>query len=111
MGKKNSKTSSMRARKKEKKDIIELRQVLQTPSFTDEYNDIFYHVIHRYLQIMTIRHSLLNKWKDPYMGRNYFKYNRSIGTHTNKLAALVSGLTNLVVPKVFPCLEIIILYT
>lgn len=46
---------------------------------------------------MGIKHSLFNKWKDPQKGRNYFNCNKSIGAHTNKLVALVSGLANLVV--------------
>ena len=58
---------------------------------------------------MEIRNSLFSKWKDPHKGRKYFKFNRSVGTHTNKLAALVSRLVNSVVPKVFPFLEIVIL--
>ena len=57
---------------------------------------------------MGIRYSLFNKWKDPQKGRIYYKYNSSIGAHTNKLAALVTGLANLVVPKVFPFPKIVI---
>ena len=86
------------------KDNIELQlgKVLKTSGFTNEYHDIFYHVIHGDLGIMGIRHSLFNKWKDPHKGRNYFKSNNSIGAHTNKLVALVSGLENLAKPEVFP---------
>ena len=64
MGITKSKTSSMSASIKEKKDIIELRQVLQTLGFTNECHDIFDLVIHGDLGIMGIRHSLFNKWKD-----------------------------------------------
>ena len=85
--------------------------MLKTSGFIDEYHDSFYPIIHRDLGIMGVRHSLFNKWKDLQKGRNYFKYNKSIGTHTNKLAALVSGLANLVVLKVFPCPEIVMLCT
>ena len=42
-------------------------------------------------------------------GNFFYKYNNSIGAHTNKLAALVTGLANLAVPKVFPCPEIVML--
>ena len=70
MRKTKSKTSSMSANIKEKKDIIELRQVLQTLGFTNEYHGIFYPVIHGDLGIMGIRHSFFNKWKDPKNGRN-----------------------------------------
>ena len=111
MGKIESKTSSMSASIKEKKDIIELNQVLQTPGFTNECHDVFYPIIHGYLGIMGIRHSLFNKWKDPQKGRNFYKYNSSIHAHTNKLAALVIGLANLTVPEVFPCPEIVMLCT
>ena len=65
MGKTNSKTSQMSASIKEKKTIIELRQVLQTPGFTNECHDIFDPVIHGDSGIMEIRHSLFRKWKDP----------------------------------------------
>lgn len=109
MGKTKSKTSSTSASIKENKDIIELRHVLQTPSFTDECRDIFYPIIHGDLGIIRIRNSLFNKWKDPQKGRNYFKYNKTIGTHTIKLVALGSGLANLVVPEVFPCPKIVML--
>ena len=50
MGKTNSKTSRTSASIKEKKTIIELRQVLQTPGFTDECHDIFDPVIHKILE-------------------------------------------------------------
>ncbi len=95
MAKTKSKTSSMSASKKEQKDIIELRKVLQTPCFTDECHDIFDPIIHGDLGIMRFRRSLFNKWKDPHKGRNYNKYNKIIGQYTNKLNALVSGLANL----------------
>ena len=111
MGKSKSKTSSTSASIKQKKDIIELKQVLQISSFTDECHDIFYYVIYGDLGIMGIRHSLFSKWKDPQKGRNYYKYNNNIGAHTNKLAALVAGIANLAVLKVFPCLEIVMLCT
>ena len=109
MGKTKSKTSQTSAPKKEKNTIIELRQVLQTPGFTDECHDIFYPIIHGDSEIMAIRHALFNKWKDPQKGRIYYKYNSSIGAYTNKLAALVTGLANLIVPKVFPCPKIVML--
>ena len=60
-----SKNSSMSASKKQKKDIIELKQVLQTLGFSDECHDIFYPIIHGDFRIMGIRHSLFNKWKYP----------------------------------------------
>ena len=107
MGKTKSKTSSTSASIKEKKDIIELKKVLQIPGFTDECHYIFDPIIHGDFGLMGIRNSLFNKWKDPQKGRNYYKYNNSIRGHTNKLAALVTGLTNLVVPKVFPCPKIV----
>ena len=110
MGKKKSKISKTSAPIKEKNTIIELRQVLQTSGFTDECHDIFYSVIHGDFEIMGIRHSLFNKWKDSQKGINFYKYNNSIHAHTNKLAALVTGLANLVVPKVFPCPEIVMLW-
>ena len=44
-------------------------------------------------------------------GNFFYKYNNSIGAHTNKLAALVTGLPNLTVPKVFPCPKIVMLCT
>ena len=111
MGKTKSKISSTSGSKKEKKDIIERRQVLQTPGFTNECHDICYPIIHGDLGIMGIIYSFLNKWKDPQKGRNYFKYNKSIGIQINKLAASVSGLANLGVPKVFPCPKILMLCT
>ena len=111
MGKTKSKTYSTSASIKEKKDIIELRQVLQTPGFTDECHDIFYHVIHGDFGIMGIRHSFFNKWKVPEKGRNYYKYNNNIRAHSNKLATLVTGLANLDVLEVLPCPEIVILCT
>lgn len=61
MGKTKSKTSSTSASIKEKKDIIELRQVLQTPGFANECHDIFDLFTHGDLGIMGIRHSLFNK--------------------------------------------------
>ena len=94
---------------KEKNTIIELRQVLQTPGFTDECHDIFYPIIHGDSGIMAIRHSLFSKWKDPQKGRIYYKYNSSIRAHKNKLVALVTGLANLVVLEVFPCPKIVML--
>ena len=69
----------------------------------------FYPVIHGDLGIMGIKHSLFNKWKDAQMGRIYYKYNNSIRAHSNKLAALVTRLANLDVPKVFPCPKIVML--
>ena len=111
MGKTKSKRSHTSANIKEKKDIIELRQVLQISSFTFECHDIFYYVIYGDLGIMGIRNSLFNKWKDPQKGRNYYKYNNSIRAHTNKLVALVTRLANLVVLEVFPFLEIVMLCT
>ena len=35
---------------------------------------------------MAIRHSLFSKWKDPQKGRKFYKFNKSIGGYTNKLA-------------------------
>ena len=99
----------MSASIKEKKTIIELRQMLQTPSFIDECHDIFDPDIHGDFGIMGIRHSLFNKWKDPQKGRDFYKYNNSIRAHTNKLATLVTGLANLIVPEVFPFPEIVML--
>ena len=55
MGKTKSKTSQTSAPIKEKNTIVELRQVLQTPGFTDECHDIFYPVIHGDFGIMGIR--------------------------------------------------------
>ena len=60
---------------------------------------------------MAIRHSLFSKWKDLQKGSKFYKYNKSIATHTNKLAALVGGLANLAIPEVFPCPEIVMLCT
>ena len=111
MGKRNLTISSSSTSASNKKEILEvqLKQLLKTPGFTNEYQDIFDPVIHGNLGIMAIRHSLFSKWKDPQKGRKFYKYNKSIGAHTNKLAALVGGLANLAVPKVFPCLEIVVL--
>ena len=109
MGKTKSKTSRTSASIKEKKTIIELKQVLQTPGFTDECHDIFYPVIHGDSRIMGNRHSLFSKWKDPQKGSKFYKFNKSIGAHTNKLVALVNGLANLVVPEVFPFPKIVML--
>ena len=94
---------------KEKNTIIELRQVLQTPSFTNECHDIFYPVIHGDSGIVGIRHSLFSKCKYPQKGRSYYKYNNNIGTHTNKLVALVTRLANIIVAEVFPCPKIVML--
>ena len=104
MGKKKLTTlsSSTSARNKKENLKVQLRQFLKTPSFTDEYHDIFDLVIHGNLGIMAIKYSLFSKWKDSQKGRKFYKFNKSIGAHTNKLAALVSGLANLAVPKVFP---------
>ena len=85
--------------------------MLQTLGLTDECHDIFCHVIHGDFGIMAIRHSLFSKWKDPQKGRIYYKYNSSIGAYTNKLAALVTRLANLIVHEVFTCPGIVMLCT
>ena len=103
MGKSKSIISSSNTSASKKKDNIELQlmQVLKTPSFTNEYHDIFDLVIHGDLRIKAVRHSLFSKWKDPHKGRIFFKFNKSIGANTNKLVALVSGLTNLAILEVY----------
>ena len=102
-------SSSTSARNKKENLEVQLRKLLKTPGFTDEYHDIFDPVIHGNLGIMAIRHSLFSKWKDPQKGSKFYKYNKSIAAHTNKLATLVGRLANLAVPEVFPCLEIVML--
>ena len=104
-------SSSTSARNKKENLEVQLRQLLKTPGFTNEYDDIFGPVIHGNLGIMAIKHSLFSTWKDPKKGIKFYKLNKSIGGYTNKLVALVSGLANLVVPKVFPSPNIVMLCT
>ena len=64
MSKTKSKASQTSASIKQKKIVIELRQVLQTPGFTNECHDVSDPVIHGDSRIMGIRHSFFSKWKD-----------------------------------------------
>ena len=91
--------------------ITEFHNMLKTPGFSDLFHDIHDPVIHGNKGIMEIRFALENKWNDPNKASKFCSFNPSVNATANKIALWVAGSAHMALPQVFPCPEIVMLYT
>lgn len=83
------------------KTLIDLRKLVDIPSFTNEFHAIYYPTIDNERRVIEIKHTLCSKATRP-KRYEFKKINLAIGAKMSKVASQDVGLGHMLLPKVFP---------